>query len=65
MASAGKITIALYNSAGQMIKVLVNQQQEAGTYTMQWNTGDLPKGSYFITAAAEGNLKQTIKLVKQ
>jgi len=65
MATAGKITIAVYDGSGKQVKVLLNQKQEAGTYNLQWNTKELPKGSYFITAIADGNIKQSIKLVKQ
>ena len=64
MAKEGKINIAVYDGAGRMVKVLVNQKQQAGTFTLQWNTGNLSKGNYFITATTDGSLKQTIKLMK-
>ena len=64
MAREGKINIAVYDGAGRMVKVLVNQKQQAGTFTLQWNTGNLSKGNYFITATTDGSLKQTIKLMK-
>ncbi|MEO7393482.1 MAG: DUF4331 family protein [Chitinophagaceae bacterium] len=65
MATAGKINIAVYDATGKMVKVLVNQKQEAGNYTMQWETQNMSNGIYFITASTDGSLKQTIKLVKQ
>ena len=65
MANEGKINIAVYDGSGRMVKVLVNQKQQAGTYTLQWNTGNLSSGNYFITATTDGSLKQTIKLIKQ
>ena len=65
MATAGKINIAVYDASGRMLKVLVNQKQESGTYTLGWNTENLSKGIYYITASTDGSLKQTIKLVKQ
>ena len=63
--TAGKINIAVYDASGRMLKVLVNQKQESGTYTIGWNTENLSKGVYYITASTDGSLKQTIKLVKQ
>ena len=65
MAKEGKINIAVYDGSGRMVKVLVNQKQQSGTYTLQWNTGNLSSGNYFITATTDGSLKQTIKLIKQ
>ncbi len=65
MATAGKITIAVYDASGKQVKVLLNQQQEAGTYSLQWNTGKLSKGNYFVTVSTDGGIKQSIKLVKQ
>ena len=65
MAVAGKVTIAVYDASGKQIKMLVNQQKEAGTYSLEWNTNELPKGNYFVTAITDGSIKQTIKLVKQ
>lgn len=65
MATNGKIMIAVYNASGQQIKVLVNQMQQAGTYTVQWDTKELAKGTYIISAITDGGIKQTIKLVKQ
>ncbi|MEO5945908.1 MAG: DUF4331 family protein, partial [Chitinophagaceae bacterium] len=65
MATAGKINIAVYDGSGRMLKVLVNQKQDAGTYTIEWNTQNMSKGVYFITATTDGSLNQTIKLIKQ
>ncbi len=65
MATSGKITIAVYDASGKQLKVLLNQQQEPGTYSLQWNTGKLSKGNYFITVSTDGGIKQSIKLVKQ
>jgi len=59
------ITIAVYDVKGELVKILVNQKQEAGFYTVQWNAGNVAKGTYFIQALRNGTARQTISLVKQ
>jgi len=44
---------------------LVNQRQEAGFYSVQWNAGNVAKGTYFVQASRNGNISQTISLIKQ
>jgi hypothetical protein len=65
MATAGRITIALYDAGGQQVKVLVDQRQEEGTYSVDWNSSNLAKGVYFVTAIRNGGVKQTLRLVKK
>ena len=58
------VGIALYNTDGREIKVLVNKKLKAGTYTEKWSGNDLIKGAYFIKITKDGEVKQTIKVVK-
>jgi hypothetical protein len=60
-----KIQLIVYDVSGKMVGVLLNREQEPGTYNVQWNSGNNPKGTYFISAFKDGNLKQTISVVKQ
>ena len=62
--NAANINISLVNAEGQQIKMLVNKNVKAGTYTEKWNGGQLTKGVYFIKIAKDGEVKQTIKVVK-
>jgi len=59
------VTIAVFDVRGTLIKVLVNQRQEAGFYSVQWNAGNVAKGTYFVQASRNGNISQTISLIKQ
>jgi hypothetical protein len=59
------ITIAVFDVRGQLIKVLVNQKQDAGFYSVQWNSGNAAKGTYFVQASKNGNVSQTLSLIKQ
>jgi hypothetical protein len=59
-----KITISVYDVQGRLLKVLTDKQHAAGVYTLPWNNGDLPAGTYMITALKNGAAKQVIKVVK-
>ena len=62
--NAANINISLVNAEGQQIKMLVSKNLKAGTYTEKWNGSQLSKGIYFIKIAKDGEVKQTIKVVK-
>jgi len=59
------VTISVYDVSGKIVKVLVNQKQNAGTYNVQWNAGNAAHGIYFINAVVDGNLKQSVRISKQ
>lgn len=59
-----QIQIALVDASGKVVKMLVNQQQAAGMHTMRWNANGLAKGTYYIATSINGEMKQTIKVVK-
>jgi Domain of unknown function (DUF4331) len=65
VASPSQVTIMLYDASGKPVKVLVDQKVQAGTYTTQWNTNGMAKGSYFISGSKDNGAKQTIPVVKQ
>lgn len=53
VADAGSINVTVYNSIGQAVKVLVNDNLAEGSYTANWDLKDskgamVPKGDYFI-----------------
>ncbi len=59
------VTIAVFDARGGLIKVLVNQQQDAGIYSVTWNAGNITKGTYFIQAFTNGSVKQSVTLIKR
>jgi hypothetical protein len=63
--TSSKIQLILYDALGKQSEVLLNEEQRAGTYTIELNGTDYPKGNYFISAFRNGELKQTIALIKQ
>ncbi|MEO6329551.1 MAG: DUF4331 family protein [Ginsengibacter sp.] len=62
--SASLINITVVDVLGKPVKVLANKKQDAGSYTIEWNTSSLAKGSYFISISKNGEVKQTLPLIK-
>ena len=50
--SGMNVKLDVYNILGQKVKILVNKNQKAGRYTIQWNAGDLSSGVYLIRLQA-------------
>ena len=61
---ASQVKIVVYDMQGKLVKVLADKNQEAGVYNVQWDMSKLSSGTYVITAVKDGNVKQTIKVVK-
>ena len=41
------VSLEILSQVGQVVAELVNQQQTAGTYQVQWNAAGMPAGIYF------------------
>jgi hypothetical protein len=39
--------LKVYNTLGQEVAALVNEEKAAGTYSVQWNAGTVASGVYF------------------
>jgi hypothetical protein len=61
---AAQFSLEVFDGNGNQVNVLVNQRQNSGTYTVYWNASRLPAGVYFIKAMKNGEVKQTIRVVK-
>jgi hypothetical protein len=64
LAEKANLQLAIYDAAGKPVKLLMNKEQEAGSFSIDWNMNGLPKGTYFITAKKNGVVTQTTKVVK-
>lgn len=64
LANVENISVELIDVNGRVLKTYINnQEQPAGLYRQQLNTGDLPSGTYFITlTSAKGKI--TVKAIK-
>ena len=61
---AAQVTVSLSNALGQVVKVLVNEKVEAGSYQINESTTDLPTGVYIVSMKTPTGIK-TQKVVKQ
>ncbi len=57
LAKSADVKINVYNSIGQLVKVLVRQKQSSGSYTITWSGKDqygriAPSGIYFVKMVA-------------
>ncbi len=59
-----KVILRLYNSAGMMIKEIVNQEQDAGDYQVEINISNLNSGNYIYRIIA-GDFKAAKTLFVQ
>jgi hypothetical protein len=49
---AGHVTLVVYNTLGQTVAKLVDEQQNAGTYRVKWNGSGVASGMYFYRLVA-------------
>ncbi|KAA0249489.1 MAG: T9SS C-terminal target domain-containing protein [Chlorobiota bacterium] len=60
-AIAGYAELKVYNSAGELVKVLMNGEMPAGEHSVEFNAVDLPSGIYFYRLGA-GSTSLTKKM---
>lgn len=56
------VTLKIFNILGQQVKILVNENQRQGTYTVTFNASSLPSGIYFYSIET-GNHNQVKKMI--
>jgi len=61
IAKAGKVTIDVFNSAGQKVDTIANAQMTAGSHSVNWNAAKFSAGVYFCTVKA-GSFSKTVKM---
>jgi hypothetical protein len=50
----GHVNVQVYNMLGQVVGDLVDEQLDAGYYSVSWHAAGLPTGIYFYRIEAEG-----------
>jgi len=67
LAQAGKVSLKIYNTLGQVVKTLVSQEQPAGLYNVTWdgrdNTGKAAANGVYFYRLESGSFKATKKMV--
>ena len=62
---ASRISLTVYNSAGQAVKILTEGNYSAGAYSFVWKAEDMASGAYFYTLrVGERSLTEKVMLVK-
>ena len=59
-----QVKIVAFDMQGKLIKVLVDKKHEQGTFETNFDLSNLVQGTYLIAAIKNGQVKQTIKVVK-
>lgn len=56
------VTLAVYNTLGQQVRILVREEQSAGDHEMKFDASALPRGVYFcrIQAAYFSSTRQCV-----
>lgn len=62
--SPAQVSLEVFNAAGNRVAVLVNQRLDAGNYSATLNATTLSNGVYFVKAVVNGEIKQSIRVVK-
>ena len=63
ISDAAAVNISIYNSLGQLIKVLIDESQAGGDYTLEVYGSDLNKGLYHCVLQVDGKTVKRLKLV--
>ena len=64
LASPAAVQILVSDAQGRPVKVLTNAKQGAGTYNVSWDATNSIKGVYFISILKDGEVKQTLRVMK-
>lgn len=56
------VTLKIYNTLGQEVIQLISKEMNAGTYSFNWNAGNIAGGIYYYRITA-GNYSETKKLL--
>jgi hypothetical protein len=62
--ATSQVKIAAFDIQGKLIKVLIDKKHEQGTFETNFDLSNLEQGTYLIAAFKDGQVKQTIKVVK-
>ncbi|MFA6025666.1 MAG: T9SS type A sorting domain-containing protein, partial [Ignavibacteriaceae bacterium] len=62
LAVGSNVTLKVYDVLGKEVATLVNNELQAGTYSVNFNASNLSSGIYFYALRA-GNYAQTKKMI--
>ncbi|NQU55234.1 MAG: T9SS type A sorting domain-containing protein, partial [Bacteroidetes bacterium] len=56
------VRVAVYNSIGRLVKILVDEKRNTGIHKITWNADNMPAGIYYCSFMSEGKIK-TSKMI--
>ncbi len=56
------VNLKVYNSIGELVSTLINEEKPAGSYSVSFNASGLPSGVYFYRITS-GSFNQTRKMI--
>ena len=59
---SSQVSLKIFNTLGQEMETLVNEEKQVGTYEVNWNASNLQSGVYFYRLQA-GSFVQTRKMI--
>jgi hypothetical protein len=59
----GVVCVTVYNLQGQKVKTIINEFQQAGTYSRDFNTAGLSSGIYYYQLKVDGTVYDMKKMV--
>ena len=59
---SSQVSIKIFNTLGEEIETLVNEEKAVGTYELTWNAANIPSEVYFYRLQA-GDFVQTRKMI--
>ena len=62
VAKQSNVSLTIFNSLGQFVEELVNDELSAGNYNVQWRAGNLASGVYYYTLSAS-NFRESKKMI--
>jgi hypothetical protein len=62
VATDARIELSIYDLNGRLIDNIVNKNQVANEYEVQWQPQQIPMGIYLATLKANGRITQTVKV---
>ncbi|MCC6864723.1 MAG: T9SS type A sorting domain-containing protein [Ignavibacteria bacterium] len=62
IAKTRPVNLVVYNSVGQLVATLVNEELKPGTYKYDYNASNLPSGAYYYRLTA-GDFVKTNKMI--
>ncbi|MCK4530039.1 MAG: T9SS type A sorting domain-containing protein, partial [Candidatus Marinimicrobia bacterium] len=63
LVAAGQVELTVYNTLGQKIHTLLDQQQSAGVYSLTFDASNLPSGVYFYRLNIAGKFTRVNKML--